>query len=208
MDLRRRGGKGIHASTDSGEVRFAQGRMGEACVVVRKRVKAQSRAEAEELMGQVQVDVLRDGDTIRVDRGHVRAPKGQSIEVSYVIEGPVNADLDLSSVNGHIEVVGSEAAVRGQSTNGNVTVRDVSGPVQLRTQNGNISARIKRLVKKAYWARIMAMFYVRVAEGNGSLTASFDKRRHRGACSAGFCGPNRRAHDQRIGEIFVGYASS
>ncbi|MEE2627320.1 MAG: DUF4097 family beta strand repeat-containing protein [Candidatus Latescibacterota bacterium] len=165
------GVKAIHASTDSGEVRFAQGRMGEACVVVRKRVKAQSRAEAEELMGQVQVNVLRDGDTIRVDRGHVKAPKGQSIEVSYVIEGPVNADLDLSSVNGHIEVVGSEAAVRGQSTNGNVTVRDVSGPVQLRTQNGNISARIKRL-EEGVLGTDNGNVYVRVAEGNGSLTAS------------------------------------
>ena len=158
-------------------------------------------------MGQVQVDVLRDGDTIRVDRGHVKAPKGQSIEVSYVIEGPVNADLDLSSVNGHIEVVGSEAAVRGQSTNGNVTVRDVSGPVQLRTQNGNISARIKRL-KKAYWARIMAMSTrawpratVRspLSSTNGGIEVSLFRR---------FCGPNRRAHDQWIGQIFVGYASS
>jgi DUF4097 and DUF4098 domain-containing protein YvlB len=47
----------------------------------------------------------------------------------------------------------------------------VSGPVQLRTQNGNISARIKRL-EEGVLGTDNGNVYVRIAEGNGSLTAS------------------------------------
>lgn len=168
-------GKGlsaIHAATDSGNVHFAAGQRDQVKVNVHKRVKAHSRAEAEALIGQVQVDVVRDGDVVRVDKGHGPSPTGHGVEVSYTIEGPAGVDLEFSTVNGQIEARGSQAAVRAQTTNGSLTVDGVRGSAQLRTQNGNISARIDALHQEGLFSAQNGNIDARIAEGDAALTAS------------------------------------
>lgn len=168
-------GKGlaaIHAATDSGDVRFIAAQVDEVTVKVHKRVKAPSRAEAEALIGQVQVEALRDGDVVRIDKGHMPLPKGHGVEVSYAIEGPAGIDLELCTVNGRIEARGSQAAVRAQTTNGHLAVDGVRGPAHLRTQNGNISARIDALGEEGILSAQNGNIHAQIAGGDASLTAS------------------------------------
>ncbi len=162
----------IHAATDSGDVRFTAGPQDGITVTVHKKVKAHSRAEAVALIGQVQVDVLRDGDVVRIDKQHMPLPKGHSVEVSYTIEGPAGIDLELCAVNGQVEARGSQAAVRAQTTNGNLRVDGVRGAAHLRTQNGNIIARIDALHEEGLFSTQNGNIHAHIAAGDAALTVS------------------------------------
>ncbi len=162
----------LHATTDSGDIRFIARGGGEIAVVAHKKVKAHSRTAAEELLEKVQVNVLQDGDTVRVSKSHLAPPRGQSVEVSYTLEGPAGLILELCSVNGHIDVRGSEETVRARSTNGNLTAEGVRGAAHLRTQNGNISARINVLGQEGVFSTDNGNVYAWIADGNGALTCS------------------------------------
>ncbi len=162
----------VHANTDNGNIRYVAGAGGRVRVVAKKKIKAPSREEAEAFARQVQVTAVREGDIVRIYKEHTKPPKGFGVEVSYEISGPAEADLELRTVNGNVEIQGSEASVQGQSTNGNLKVEGARGQIQLRTQNGNISARVDELRQEALFTNTNGNISARIAAGCAPVMAT------------------------------------
>ncbi len=162
----------IHATTDNGNIRFVAGPGSQVRVVAHKKVKAPSREQAEAFARQVQVTAVREGDIVRIDKGHAKPPKGINVEISYEISGPAEADLELRTVNGNLSAKGGQGCVQGQSTNGNVSVEGGKGRMQLRTQNGNISARIDELSQEALFTNTNGNISAQVLAGCAPVTAT------------------------------------
>ncbi|MFT5090067.1 MAG: hypothetical protein ACI906_001020 [Candidatus Latescibacterota bacterium] len=162
----------VHANTDNGNIRYVAGSGSRVRVVAKKKIKAPSREEAEVFARQVQVTAVREGDIVRIYKEHIKPPKGFGVEVSYEVTGPAEADLELRTVNGNVEVQGCEASVQGQSTNGNLKVEGARGQVQLRTQNGNISARVDELRHEALFTNTNGSIFARIEAGCAPMTAT------------------------------------
>ena len=162
----------VHANTDNGHIRYAAGASSRVRVVAKKKVKGPSREEAEGFARQVQITAVREGDIVRIYKEHVKPPKGFGVEVSYEITGPAEADLELRTVNGNVDIQGCKASVQGQSTNGSLTVDGGCGQVQLRTQNGNISARVDELRQEALFTNTNGNISSRIAAGCAPVTST------------------------------------
>lgn len=61
------------------------------------------------------------------------------VSVHFTVRVPDGVRVDLSTVNGGVEVGGVDNAVDAQTVNGSITVRSASGPVHAKTVNGRVS---------------------------------------------------------------------
>jgi hypothetical protein len=88
-------------------------------------------------------------DAIRIDAegGRVRAAgpataSGEGWTVSYRVEVPQRADLELQAVNGPIAVRDVAGRIRATTTNGPVVLENLGGDVRARAQNGPLTVRL------------------------------------------------------------------
>lgn len=98
---------------------------------------AESEAAAEALAGQVHI--LTDG-TVRAE-GPAQG-RQRHWSVSYRLSVPTRSDLDLTSMNGGIEVSDVNGTIRLETLNGGLSLDSLSGDVRGRTTNGGVSARL------------------------------------------------------------------
>lgn len=121
----------------------------EVRLVAEKKVRADNQDKAREVMKQVQVSVQQEGGGLRVD---TRLPKkGDSlwdwmtgdnvnISVSYRLQVPRRARLDVETTNGGLQVKGTQGEAILETTNGGITLVDVDGNLRLSSTNGGITA--------------------------------------------------------------------
>jgi DUF4097 and DUF4098 domain-containing protein YvlB len=73
----------------------------------------------------------------------VRVPRGKSVVidngVGTVVARDVDADLNLATNSGHVEVTGATGSVSVDTGSGHVTVAHVEGPLHLDTGSGHVS---------------------------------------------------------------------
>lgn len=112
-------------------------------------VKAPSKSKAEEIYGKIEflVDERKGRLSIEADLPRTRQVgflfgDHISISVHYDVRVPRMTDLDLSSVNGGIEVDGVKGRFDVSTTNGSIGLRGVEGDGGLRTVNGGIKCHI------------------------------------------------------------------
>jgi DUF4097 and DUF4098 domain-containing protein YvlB len=141
-------------------------------VAVNKRVRAPSLREAEEFAEKVTVRVEARGEGVLVSADYPEPPRKVEVEVSYEIQCPAEFDLALQTLNGGIEVRGSEGMVEGGTTNGKVDVRGMGGPFFLSSTNGNIKGEIEKLDGDGSFSTTNGSIDVRLRSGGGSLTAT------------------------------------
>ena len=110
------------------------------------RIKAQGRdrAEAEEMLDEVEIRIEQNGDHLEIYSDHPRGGWGwgRSVNVVYELTVPEKIDLDLDTVNGGIEVGTIEGQVRLTTSNGNIEVDRVHGSVTAKTTNGGIDVEL------------------------------------------------------------------
>ena len=108
-------------------------------VLVRARVSAygKTQSEADRAVLQTTIDV-RDGvvrsETARV--GDARA------SVSYEVYAPRQTDLEVSAMNGPVEVYGLDGRIRVEARNGPICATDVGGDVTLNATNGPVEVAL------------------------------------------------------------------
>lgn len=83
------------------------------------------------------------------------------VSVHFTVRVPDGVRVDLSTVNGGVEVGGVDNAVDAQTVNGSITVRSAGGPVHAKTVNGSIN------VSMGSHGRVDALDYETV---NGTIT--------------------------------------
>jgi hypothetical protein len=117
-----------------------------------KKVRAGSRARAEEALERLEVRVSREGDRLEI---RTRRPEGSSgvfawvfgnhVQggVSYTVSVPRRTDVEVDTVNGRVTIRGVAGEVEADTTNGRIDVEDVSGSVDAGTTNGGIRVALR-----------------------------------------------------------------
>jgi len=119
------------------------------------RIKAPSKSKAEELYEKIEFLVEEkegylsiEADLPRIRQVSMGFGDHISIAVRYDIRVPRTTDLDLTSVNGKVDV----DAVRGlfdiRTTNGSIDLSDMEGAGEVKTVNGGIRCHIVEFPKK------------------------------------------------------------
>ena len=84
-------------------------------------------------------------------------------KVHFKITAPATAELDIETVNGHLQIAGSQARVLARSINGRLDLERLAGPVEARTTNGAIRADLSAFTTDGD---------VRLSTTNGSITVT------------------------------------
>ncbi len=130
------------------------------------KVEAIKRAEKQEHLDEVKIEVDAKADRIRIKTKHPdsksKRNKNNSTSVDYTLTVPEHSRLDrISTVNGGIEIEKVNGDVEARSVNGNVAAVGLAGHVELSTVNGSVKANFAELKKS-----------VSLKSVNGSVTVS------------------------------------
>ena len=130
-------------------------------VLVRARVAAygKTQSEADRAVRQTTVDV-HDG----VVRAEAARAGDAYAAVSYEVFAPRQTDLDVSAMNGPVEVYGLDGRIRVEARNGPVRMIDVSGDVALNATNGPVEVELSGASWRGSGLAVEAM--------NGPITLS------------------------------------
>ena len=119
-------------------------------VVADKQVRAGNAEEGRRRLAELRIEVSQQPGTLRVDTrfphhtggffGWLSGEGGGSVAVSYRIEVPRGARVDVETVNGALSVAGTTGDLRAETTNGGVDVKGTKGgKIHLESTNGAIS---------------------------------------------------------------------
>jgi DUF4097 and DUF4098 domain-containing protein YvlB len=109
------------------------------------RIEAEKEADTERLLQEMEIIVEGEGDHVRVETRYPRRTRrGESGHVDYTIRIPAEANVDVQTVNGRVDVTGIQGHVDASTTNGSVHVEDIVGEAQISTTNGSIKARYRQ----------------------------------------------------------------
>ena len=86
--------------------------------------------------------LLADTDVV-VERGAVSAETPETgrdrwVAVSFEVFAPASTDLDVTAMNGPVQVLGLRGRLRADALNGPVSLRDVGGDVAVKATNGPV----------------------------------------------------------------------
>lgn len=121
----------------------------EVRLVAEKKVRADDQAKAREVLKQVQVSVQQEGGGLQVV---TRIPKtgggildwmtgdNVNVSVSYRLQVPRRARLDVETTNGTLRVKGTQGEAILETTNGAISIADLDGDLRLSSTNGGIEA--------------------------------------------------------------------
>jgi hypothetical protein len=138
----------------NGSVRLETWDREEIRVVAEKKTRAASSGRAEDLLDALEVRMEPTGRGLTIETRHPRPSDGVFSwmfggggdgQVEYRITLPRRADLDVTTVNGGVEIVGVSGRLRLRSTNGRIDVEDGGGSVDAATTNGGIVAELWEL---------------------------------------------------------------
>jgi DUF4097 and DUF4098 domain-containing protein YvlB len=115
------------------------------------RIQAEKIADSQESLDDIEIEITGSGDHVSVITHYPRhSRRGESRHVEYNITLPVEADLDMRTVNGKLEVYGIRGRVDASTTNGGVEVVDITGETEISTTNGSIKARYNEVFTGQY----------------------------------------------------------
>ncbi|MGH7713230.1 MAG: DUF4097 family beta strand repeat-containing protein [Gemmatimonadaceae bacterium] len=104
------------------------------------RTSGETRADAEALAREIDIDV--SADSIRADGPTSRRRYWSDWSVSYEVMVPRRIDLVASTQNGGISVEEVEGRMNFEAENGGITLREAAGSINAHTTNGGVSARL------------------------------------------------------------------
>lgn len=116
-------------------------------------VRSNSKSAAREFMDNVEIVVRRRGESLDISVERPQDKGGSlwdwfsggkpSLTVNFSIKVPEHMDIEASSVNGAIDVVGIEGRAFLSTTNGKILAEEIAGSVEAHTTNGSIFVDIR-----------------------------------------------------------------
>ena len=135
----------------NGSVTVSSWDKNEVQVFAEKVVRSDRRGEAEEIIKEIQIEVTHDGNYLKIKTD---APKfanrfwnaifgdDVSVAVNYRLQVPQDLKLEVSNVNGSVEIAEISGEIRAISTNGRVEMTRCKGVVDVKTTNGAINVEL------------------------------------------------------------------
>jgi len=114
-------------------------------VQAERRVRSDTRADAQEFLDRVTVEVSDVGGEIRIRTDQPSRTDGREVTVDYDLMVPTSLDVSVVNVNGEVEVRSVTASVTVENVNGSVRVLNVTGDVDVRLVNGDIQGEVTLL---------------------------------------------------------------
>lgn len=123
-----------------------------------KKVRAESREKAEELLKQLEIVIEHEKDVIRIHSVSPRDNNGNfwnwifgddiSYSVSYNVHVPVNTNIDASTTNGKLYLSQVRGSLGLRTTNGGIQGENLSGNVSAHTTNGSLKIEIENVLNE------------------------------------------------------------
>jgi hypothetical protein len=117
---------------------------------------------------------------------HYDSDRHNDVSVRFTVHVAKGVKVDLTTVNGSVDVEGATASVDVQTVNGGVDVATLGGPVTARTVNGNVRASIEHLVKSEEPLELETTNGSVQLEAPGDLSADVDAETTNGGIETDF----------------------
>jgi hypothetical protein len=108
-------------------------------------VRSDTRADAEEYLGRVSVEVAEVGDAIEIWTDQPTNTGGREVIVDYELSVPDYLVVEVVNTNGDVEVSSVNDDVTASNVNGTIELTDVVGDVEATLVNGDIDADLTLL---------------------------------------------------------------
>lgn len=137
-----------------------------------KVVRAPDQATAAAFMQQVQIQVEPQADTLRIYPTYPKPPRHVEVEVTFMIHGPRQINVNGQSTNGEVACQAVSGNVQVQSTNGEIRIAEISGAVNAKCTNGGVNAKRLTLTAASNFSSQNGNVRVNVEQGQAPITAT------------------------------------
>ncbi|MHC4618321.1 MAG: M56 family metallopeptidase [Planctomycetota bacterium] len=103
------------------------------------KVETKNKEETRKLRDKVKIDVSQVAESLSVEVQQPRLRRKQSVTVDFEITLPRQANLDLRTNNGSIDVADISGDIESRTNNGSLSAVRTAGNTRLRTNNGRIN---------------------------------------------------------------------
>jgi hypothetical protein len=125
-----------------------------------------------------------DEDGYRSRGDDNRRDRNNDTSVEFTVKLPAGVRLNVSTVNGGVDVAGATSEVRASTVNGRVSAASTGGPVNASTVNGDIDVRMRELgTGDLEYSTVNGSIEIEVPS---NLDADLDMRTVNGSLSADF----------------------
>src|SRR6266496_5150511 len=134
-------GRSLRVTHQHGDVVVHTHALPEVRVHAKIRVSAETRGQAEELVGRIQIEVLEDAASVSVRTVYPELGMGRrnvSFSVDYDIAMPETAPLSVRNGFGNVAVAGLKSTADVVNAHGRFTVSDVKGDTRLENKFGAV----------------------------------------------------------------------
>ncbi|HEX7287808.1 MAG TPA: DUF4097 family beta strand repeat-containing protein [Candidatus Angelobacter sp.] len=150
------GARTLDVDNISGSIEVMGGQSGQAQLVVKKTIRAESKANMEAAKKEVTLDITEQPDLLKF---YVNGPfrcncndgcsgwhgdRGYSVRMDFQLRVPRNIDLKLKTVNGgFVNVRNITGKFSVNNVNGKIEMQDISGSGRARTVNGSVKVAFR-----------------------------------------------------------------
>jgi hypothetical protein len=136
----------VEISNVNGKIEVSPGQGNAVEVYAKKIGKGSSKEAAKQALERVQIADSTNGGVIKVETKVERGSGGMfnhsSAQVEYIVRVPANAEVNLSTVNGGVEISGLTGRIKAEATNGGIRGRDIAGEIEAVTTNGGVEVEL------------------------------------------------------------------
>ncbi|MBM3240101.1 DUF4097 domain-containing protein [Candidatus Poribacteria bacterium] len=124
-----------------GDINIRTQNSNEINITAEKLITADSMESARSFAQQVDIDVYRNGDILRIETvsPYSMSKEIGEVRVDYEIEIPLIMDVEVSNTTGDVTVEDTDGDIDIATTNGDIIVANVSGDVEATNINGEIA---------------------------------------------------------------------
>lgn len=135
----------LRVETQGGEIRISPTTDKVVKVTAKQRIRADSEAEADELLKKLDLSFAQDGNNVTATAKYERQPSGfrwgswPPVQVDFIISVPQDFATDLNTSGGGVTIGDLKGKVNARTSGGSIKLGKMGGDVLARTSGGGIS---------------------------------------------------------------------
>ena len=120
-------------------------------VVAEKIAHGATKEAAKEALDRIEIKDEASASLVKIETKIQRNSgglfSGGNLQVQYTIRVPANLEVNVSTVNGGVEVTGLAGRVNAEATNGGIRGRDIGGAFEATTTNGGVDVELSKVAE-------------------------------------------------------------
>lgn len=113
-----------------------------ATIAGERKAQSESDADAQKYLEKLKVVVEDRGDEVYVYTDQPKNTRGRILTVTYNIKIPATWAVDISNINGGVQIDSLESSLKTDIVNGSIILNDTNGSVIVQSVNGTIVGRL------------------------------------------------------------------